>query len=142
MPIKPSGILNAEISPSIAHDVNINGTINFLELALKQSRSQNKNIKFFFPSSIAVYGVREKNNHAYKEYESLNPITIYGANKLYAEKLGIDKFDLASSEFHQKVRQGYLSIAMQDPNQWLVLDATKSQQTLSEEIWAKIRPLL
>ena len=53
-----------------------------------------------------------------------------------------DKFDLASSEFHQKVRQGYLSIAMQDPNQWLVLDATKSQQTLSEEIWAKIRPLL
>ena len=79
----------AEISPSIAHDVNINGTINFLELALKQSRSQNKNIKFFFPSSIAVYGVREKNNHAYKEHESLNPITIYGANKLYAEKLGI-----------------------------------------------------
>jgi len=54
----------------------------------------------------------------------------------------LDKFDLASSEFHQKVRQGYLSIAMQDPNQWLVLDATKSQQTLSEEIWAKIRPLL
>ena len=54
----------------------------------------------------------------------------------------LDKFDLAASEFHQKVRQGYLSIAMQDPNQWLVLDATKSQQTLSEEIWAKIRPLL
>ena len=75
----------SEISPSIAHDVNINGTINFFELALKQSRSQDKNIKFFFPSSIAVYGIREKNNHAYKEHESLNPITIYGANKLYAE---------------------------------------------------------
>ena len=79
----------AEISPDIAHDVNINGTINFLELGLKQSRSQGKSVKFFFPSSIAVYGVEEKSNHLCKEYESLNPITIYGANKLYAEKLGL-----------------------------------------------------
>ncbi len=78
----------AELSPKIAHDVNINGTINMLELALKQSKTQNKKIKFFFPSSIAVYGVMDK-KHIYTEEESLNPITIYGANKLYAEKLGI-----------------------------------------------------
>ena len=78
----------AELSPKIAHDVNINGTINMLELALKQSKTQNKKIKFFFPSSIAVYGVMDK-KHIYTEKESLNPITIYGANKLYAEKLGI-----------------------------------------------------
>jgi len=78
----------AELSPKIAHDVNINGTINMLELALKQSKTQNKKIKFFFPSSIAVYGVMDKKN-IYTEQESLNPITIYGANKLYAEKLGI-----------------------------------------------------
>ena len=78
----------AELSPKIAHDVNINGTINMLELALKQSKTQNKKIKFFFPSSIAVYGVMDK-KHIYTEEESLNPITIYGTNKLYAEKLGI-----------------------------------------------------
>ena len=77
----------AELSPYIAHDVNINGTINLLELALQQSKSQDKSVRFFFPSSIAVYGV-ENYNHRYKENESLNPITIYGANKLYAEKLG------------------------------------------------------
>ena len=34
----------AEISPKIAHDVNVNGTINMLELALKQSKSQNKKL--------------------------------------------------------------------------------------------------
>ena len=32
----------AELSPKIAHNININGTINIFELALKQSKSQNK----------------------------------------------------------------------------------------------------
>ena len=53
-----------------------------------------------------------------------------------------DKFDMASSEFHNKVRQGYLSIARRQPAQWLVLDGTQSRQTLSDDIWEKIRPLL
>tara|TARA_Y100001970_G_C14254291_1_gene874071 strand:+ start:1697 stop:2674 length:978 start_codon:yes stop_codon:yes gene_type:complete len=79
----------AELSPNIAHDININGTMNFLELALKQSKSQDYNVKFFFPSSIAVYGVENQKNKIYQENESQNPITIYGANKLYAEKLGL-----------------------------------------------------
>ena len=53
-----------------------------------------------------------------------------------------DRYDSASRAFHSKVRQGYLSIASQETSQWLVLDATKPKATLSEEIWAKIRPLL
>lgn len=77
----------AELAPTSAHDVNVNGTLNMLELALKQSKSQNKNVKFFFPSSIAVYGV--ENQQICSETECLNPMTIYGANKLYAERLGI-----------------------------------------------------
>ena len=77
----------AELAPTSAHDVNVNGTLNMLELALKQSKSQNKNVKFFFPSSIAVYGV--ENQQICSETECLNPITIYGANKLYVERLGI-----------------------------------------------------
>ena len=53
-----------------------------------------------------------------------------------------DKFDLSSVEFHRKVRQGYLSIAFKEKPNWLVLDATRSKETLSHEIWTKIRPLL
>ena len=53
-----------------------------------------------------------------------------------------DKFDFASAEFHDKVRQGYLSIAKKESSQWLILDATKPKLTLSTEIWQKIRPLL
>ena len=78
----------AELSPKIAHDVNINGTINLLELAMAQTKTQNNSVKFFFPSSIAVYGANSYKS-AILEKECLNPITIYGCNKLYAEKLGL-----------------------------------------------------
>ena len=50
---------------------------------------KNSSVKFFFPSSIAVYGVKEKTNNPIKEDEFLNPKTIYGMNKLYCEQLGI-----------------------------------------------------
>ena len=46
----------AEFSPQSAHDVNVGGTLNLLNLALEQGRSQGRSVKFFFPSSIAVYG--------------------------------------------------------------------------------------
>ena len=78
----------AEQSPIIAHEVNVNGTLNLIDLCVRQiHRNQNK-IKFFFPSSIAVYGLDKKENHPISENQNLNPKTIYGINKLYCEKLG------------------------------------------------------
>ena len=82
----------AEFSPRSAHDVNVGGTINLLNLALEQGRSQGKQIKFFFPSSIAVYGLNslkeKKSAGAVKENSYRNPFTMYGCNKLYCEHLG------------------------------------------------------
>ena len=82
----------AEFSPRYAHDVNVGGTLNLLNLALEQGRSQGKPVQFFFPSSIAVYGLK---NRAEKqavgcipEDRFLNPVTMYGCNKLYCEHLG------------------------------------------------------
>ena len=82
----------AEFSPRAAHDVNVGGTMNLLHLALEQGRSQGKSVKFFFPSSIAVYGL---NNRAEKQTTNiisedrfLNPVTMYGCNKRYCELLG------------------------------------------------------
>ena len=82
----------AEFSPRSAHDVNVGGTLNLLNLAIEQGRSQGKPIKFFFPSSIAVYGFKnldEKNAAgAIMEDSYRNPFTMYGCNKLYCEHLG------------------------------------------------------
>ena len=79
----------AEKNPLLANDVNINGSKNIFKLGEQQAIKQHKDIPFFFPSSIAVYGVENQKNKIYQENESQNPITIYGANKLYAEKLGL-----------------------------------------------------
>ena len=50
----------AEFSPHIAHEVNVTGTLNILTLSVEQAQSQGKVIKFFFPSSIAVYGLKNE----------------------------------------------------------------------------------
>lgn len=82
----------AEFSPMIAHDVNVNGTLNLLKLAMEQAQSQGEKVKFFFPSSIAVYGIdsieEKEKAGAISETEYLSPQTMYGCNKLYCEQLG------------------------------------------------------
>ncbi|MFB0516983.1 MAG: NAD-dependent epimerase/dehydratase family protein [Candidatus Neomarinimicrobiota bacterium] len=83
----------AEFSPATAHQVNVDGTLNLLTLAVEQARSQGRPVKFFFPSSIAVYGLAslEEKNRAgtVTEDQYLFPQTMYGCNKLYCEMLGI-----------------------------------------------------
>ena len=98
----------AEFSPQSAHEVNVGGTLNLLNLALEQGRSQGRSVKFFFPSSIAVYGfsgLDEKNNSgAIREDSFRNPTTMYGCNKLYCEHLGnyyTNNYQRLGAEMHQ-----------------------------------------
>ncbi len=53
-----------------------------------------------------------------------------------------DNFDDAPGDFQERVREGYLSQASEDPAGWLVLDATLTQRELGLRIWAKVQPLL
>ena len=78
----------SEYSPFSANQVNVNGTLNLIDLAIKQGIMSNSPVQFFFPSSIAVYG-NISNNNPVKEDENLFPKTIYGMNKLYCEQLGV-----------------------------------------------------
>jgi nucleoside-diphosphate-sugar epimerase len=82
----------SERQPRLAHRVNVDGTLNLLEMAISQARSQQRPIKLLYPSSIAVYGLpdRETKLRAGKvrEDQFCEPITMYGINKLYCEQLG------------------------------------------------------
>jgi threonine 3-dehydrogenase len=82
----------AERQPTLAHKVNVDGTLNLLEIAVTQSRLQGREIKFIYPSSIAVYGLPDlaTKTQAGKVQEDqwLAPRTMYGINKLYTEQLG------------------------------------------------------
>jgi len=82
----------AEFTPETAHEVNVQGTLSLLQLALEQSSWRGESVKFLFPSSIAVYGLPDlETKHAagkVREYEWTQPTTMYGCNKLYCENLG------------------------------------------------------
>jgi nucleoside-diphosphate-sugar epimerase len=82
----------AERQPTLAHRVNVDGTLNLLEIAVTQSRLQGREIKFIYPSSIAVYGLPDiTTKHKagrVKENQWCEPRTMYGINKLYTEQLG------------------------------------------------------
>ena len=87
----------SEIDPFNANQVNVNGTLGLIDLAIKQGTMNKNSVKFFFPSSIAVYGMDKKSSMPIKENEFLFPKTIYGMNKLYCEQLGI----YFSNSYHQ-----------------------------------------
>ena len=82
----------AEFTPETAHEVNVEGTMGLLELAMEQASWRGEPIRFLYPSSIAVYGLPDlptkERAGKVKEYEWTAPTTMYGCNKLYTEHLG------------------------------------------------------
>lgn len=84
---------SAEFTPVMAHNVNVQGTLYLLNIAAEQSDFRGKPVKFIYPSSIAAYGIPDLKTKSefprVKEWEWNYPSTMYGANKLYCERLGI-----------------------------------------------------
>ena len=81
----------AEAVPVLAHRVNADGAARLLATAADLA-TPDEPVRFVFPSSIAVYGLpsREAKKAAAPvgEDECLDPATLYGAQKLYVERLG------------------------------------------------------
>ncbi|RKZ15166.1 epimerase [bacterium] len=82
----------SEFTPVVAHEVNVDGTLAVLEFARNQAQSHGETVKFFYPSSIAAFGLPDaqtKNAEgALTEDEWNTPTTMYGCNKLSCEHLG------------------------------------------------------
>lgn len=87
-----AGLLSSsgEKNPYLAHDVNVNGSINILKMAQEDANRRHKPVVFMFTSSIAVYGLQGDPNpdRALSEDENVLPTTMYGINKHYIEQLG------------------------------------------------------
>ena len=81
-----------EHKPFTAHEVNVDGTMTLINLAVEMSQEQGEPVKFLFPSSIAAYGLPDletKQEYFHiKESEWNEPTTMYGCTKLYCEKVG------------------------------------------------------
>ncbi len=87
-----AGLLSTsgERNPALAHEVNVDGSMNMFQVAKRHTVRSGQRTVFVFTSSIAAYGVRptdDRQNPA-SERQFLTPVTMYGINKLYIEQLG------------------------------------------------------
>jgi len=69
-------------NPDIDFKVNVEGTYNVLKAALDSNIE-----RFIFISSAAVYGDSAKGDRCFTEEEPVDPISTYGASKLYGEQI-------------------------------------------------------
>lgn len=83
---------SSEFHPENAHRVNVQGTINLLKLSIDEGALRGQPVKFLYASSIAVFGMPDLETKnaagAVEEDHFLDPVTMYGCNKLYCEHLG------------------------------------------------------
>ena len=55
---------------------------------------------------------------------------------------GLDRMEGKGSEFHEKVRRGYLAAADSSPEKHVVIDATGSVESVSEAVWKVVEHVL
>jgi dTMP kinase len=46
-----------------------------------------------------------------------------------------DRLEAAGEDFHRRVHDGFLTQAIADPDRWVIIDGTQSEDDVAEEIW-------
>jgi dTMP kinase len=55
----------------------------------------------------------------------------------------MNRLDMEAKNFHESVRQAYLTLAKEDKgNRWTIIDAGKSIEMVEEQIWNKVQTLI
>ncbi len=53
-----------------------------------------------------------------------------------------DRFEQEELAFHYRIREGYLKLAADEPERWLVVDATQIKEKVAGAIWQRVSQLL
>jgi len=53
-----------------------------------------------------------------------------------------DRFEREEIAFHQRVREGYLKLAADEPGRWLIIDATLTREQIQRIVWRRVSQLL
>lgn len=55
---------------------------------------------------------------------------------------GVDRIDAEALAFHERVAEGYRSLAAKDPARWRVVDAAGTQEAVAAALWAAVEGVL
>ncbi|MBM2826387.1 MAG: thymidylate kinase [Dehalococcoidia bacterium] len=58
------------------------------------------------------------------------------------DTLGLDRFENEEEAFYTKVREGYLKIAAEDPERWLIIDGALPAGRVEKFVLEKVKILL
>jgi len=53
-----------------------------------------------------------------------------------------DRFEQETTAFHSRVKEGFLRLAADEPERWLVVDTSQSKAKTAEIIWQRVSQLL
>ena len=53
-----------------------------------------------------------------------------------------DRFGREDASFHERVREGYRTLAAREPDRWLVIDATQPAEAVLDAVWQRVETLL
>lgn len=53
-----------------------------------------------------------------------------------------DRFEQTEASFHQRIREGYLKMAKDEPTRWLIVDGTQSKAKIKDIIWQRVSQIL
>lgn len=110
----------------------------------------------FVDSSLAYQGYGRK--LGVDVVAGLNALAVYGAKQDLTILLDVsleigmkrrnkshkpsDRLDLQQKEFYERVHQGYLALAKNEPTRYVVIDAAKSIEEVAAKIWSVVKSAL
>ena len=65
-----------------------------------------------------------------------------GLRRRHADPMSLNRIDLADVTFHQRVREAYIRLARQEPDRWVVIDASAPPDSVANAIETAVRDRL
>ena len=65
-----------------------------------------------------------------------------GLRRRHTDPMSLNRIDLADLAFHQRVRESYIHLARQEPERWVVIDASASPDAVASAIEMAVRERL
>ncbi|OGG29681.1 dTMP kinase [Candidatus Gottesmanbacteria bacterium RIFCSPLOWO2_01_FULL_49_10] len=65
-----------------------------------------------------------------------------GLKRRAKSRKGVDRLDMQQKDFYTRVYQGYLALAKEHPNRYVVIDASQAIEAVAQDVWRSVKHAL